>query len=352
MDPLVPLQNLILTNTTKIYSFSILIVVLLILSAFFSASETALTCCNRVRMKVKAENGSKSAKLVMKLLSMYDKSLITLLIGNNIVNVSSSAVATVIFLLVFNNNKNLASTISTVVMTLLVLFFGEVIPKNMAKEKADKFSLFCCYPLFFFHVIFFPVMLIFHGLLLLVKKIFKFDDTKNTMTEDEFQGIVETVEEEGGIDEEESDIIQAAVDFGDITVKSVLTPIDQVVAIDVKKMSKRELIEYIKNVEYSRIPVYDGSLDNIVGILHVRKCLKNIMNTKSFSIKSAISEPFFVLDNCKLDDMIDIFKLQKKHLAIVKDANEKNIGIVSMEDVIEELVGELEDDATPQGGAK
>lgn len=352
MDPLVPLQSLILTNTTKIYGFTALIVVLIILSAFFSASETALTCCNRVRMKVKAENGSKSAKLVMKLLGMYDKSLITLLIGNNIVNVSSSAIATVVFLIVFNNNKNLASTISTIVMTLLVLFFGEVIPKNMAKEKADKFVLFCCYPLFFFHIIFFPLMLIFNGLLLLVKKIFKMDENKTTMTEDEFQGIVETVEEEGGIDEEESDIIQAAVDFGDITVKSVLTPIDKVVAIDVKKMAKRELIEYIKNVEYSRIPVYDGTIDNIIGILHIRKCLKNIMNTKSFSIKSAISEPFFVLDNCKLDDMIDIFKLQKKHLAIVKDANEKNIGIVSMEDVLEELVGELEDGTSLVGGAK
>lgn len=352
MDPLVPLPNLFLMNFSKVYGFSALIVILIIFSGFFSASETALTCCNRVRIKVKAENGSKSAKLAMKLFAMYDRSIITLLIGNNIVNILASSLATIVFLTLFNGNDSLASTISTIVMTLLVLFFGEVIPKNMAKEKADKFILFCCYPLMFFHIIFFPIMIILNFLLKGFKKIFKIDDSQVTMTEDEFQGIVETVEEEGGIDEEESDIIQAAVEFGDITVKDVLTPIEKVVAIDIKKTSKRELMDYLKNIEFSRIPVYDGSLDNVIGIFHVRKFLKNVMKTKNFSIKAAISEPFFVEDSYKLDDMVDIFKQQKMHLAIVKDATGKMVGVVSLEDVLEELVGELEEDSPRLGGAK
>lgn len=352
MDPLVPLPNINLTNLTKVYSFSALIVVLVIFSAFFSASETALTCCNRVRIKVKAENGSKSARLAMKLINMYDRSIITLLIGNNIVNILASSLATIVFLVIFRGNDSLASTISTIVMTLLILFFGEVIPKNMAKEKADKFILFSCYPLMFFHILFFPIMFILNLLLKAIKKIFKVDDSQNTMTEDEFQGIVETVEEEGGIDEEESDIIQAAVDFGDITVKDVLTPFDKVVAIDIKKTSKRELMSYLKNIEFSRIPVYDGTIDNVIGIFHVRKFLKSVMKSKNFSIKAAISEPFFVQDNCKLDDMVDIFKQQKKHLAIVKNNDEKMVGVVTLEDVLEELVGELEDESPHKGGAK
>ena len=195
MDPLVPLPNINLTNLTKVYSFSALIVVLVIFSAFFSASETALTCCNRVRIKVKAENGSKAARLAMKLINMYDRSIITLLIGNNIVNILASSLATIVFLVIFRGNDSLASTISTIVMTLLILFFGEVIPKNMAKEKADKFILFSCYPLMLFHILFFPVMFILNLLLKAIKKIFKVDDSQSTMTEDEFQGIVETVED-------------------------------------------------------------------------------------------------------------------------------------------------------------
>lgn len=341
MDPLVPLsQVLSISNPSNFIGTLLIILVLIIFSAFFSATETAFSCCNRIRMKVKAEGGSKSAKLVMKVLDGYDRSLITLLIGNNIVNLTASSLATVVFMIVFNNNESLATTISTVVMTLLIFFFGESVPKNIAKRNPEKYSCIFVYPIVVLHVIFYPVMLIFYGITLLVKKIFHGDKEEAIMTEDEFQTIVGIVEEEGVIDEEESDIIQAAVDFGDITVKDVLTPIEKVFGIDIKKASRKELMNILRSTEFSRIPIYDGDIKNIIGIFHVRKFLKSYMKSKTYSPRSAISEPLIVRDTFKLDDMVDFFKEKKVHLAVVKNEQGETLGIVTMEDVLEELIGE------------
>lgn len=354
MDPLVPLSQ-ILSNvnsgdTTKIYIYLIIILICIIFSAFFSATETAMTCCNRVRLKVKAENGSKSSKLALKLIDMYDRSLIALLIGNNIVNIAASSLGTVIalFLLV---NEGLATTVSTVVMTIVIFLIGEVFPKNVAKTKPEKYLQVFSYPMIVLYVIFYPLTMILNFILWLVKKIFKVDTDQNTLTEDEFQGIIEIVEEEGVLDEEESDIIQAAVDFGDITVKDVLTPVKDIISIDVKTMSRKSIIEYLNNSEYSRIPVYEGNINNIVGVLHVRKFLKNAMKSRNFSVKTSISAPFFVQDDTKLDDMLDIFKKEKKHMAFVKNNDGHIVGLVTMEDVLEELIGE-QVEVNEQGGNK
>lgn len=354
MDPLVPLSQ-ILSNvnsgdTTKIYIYLIIILICIIFSAFFSATETAMTCCNRVRLKVKAENGSKSSKLALKLIDMYDRSLIALLIGNNIVNIAASSLGTVIalFLLV---NEGLATTVSTVVMTIVIFLIGEVFPKNVAKTKPEKYLQIFSYPMIVLYVIFYPLTMILNFILWLVKKIFKVDNDQNTLTEDEFQGIIEIVEEEGVLDEEESDIIQAAVDFGDITVKDVLTPVKDIISIDVKTMSRKAIIEYLNNSEYSRIPVYEGNINNIVGVLHVRKFLKNAMKSRNFSVKTSISAPFFVQDDTKLDDMLDIFKKEKKHMAFVKNNDGHIVGLVTMEDVLEELIGE-QVEVNEQGGNK
>lgn len=351
MDPLVPLSQTVITNSSKLAIYIVIIFVCVIWSAFFSATETALTCSNRVRIKVKAENGSKTAKLVLKFLDKYDRSLITLLIGNNIVNNIASSLATVVGIMILAN-EGLASVVSTIIMTLIVFIFGEVFPKNLAKNNPEKAISVFCYILVFFHIIFYPLMLVLNFILWSVKKLLHIEKSENIITEDEFQGIIETVEEEGGIDEEESDIIQAAVDFGDITVKDVLTPVEKVVAIDLKKTSRKELMKYLRDIEFSRIPVYDGNRNKIIGILHVRKFLKNAMKSRNFSVRAAITEAFFVSDSTKLDDMTEIFKKEKKHMALVKDNNNNIIGLVTMEDVLEELVGELKVKSPVVGGGK
>ncbi len=343
MDPLVPLFRILANNTTEINELIpniIIIIVFILFSGYFSMAETAFSCCNRIRMSVKAENGSKSAKLALKVLDRYDRSLITLLVGNNIVNLGASTLGTVVFLIIFNNNESLASIVSTAVLTLLIFFFGELIPKNIAKSYPDSVATILCYPLIMMYYVFYPITIIFYGITRLVQKMFKADQADNNMTEDEFQAIVETVEEEGGLDEEESDIIQAAVEFGDITVGDVLTPLENVYAIDIRKTSRKELMTFLKDTEFSRIPVYEGTKDNVVGILHVRKYLKNIMKTRNFLSRAAISEPLVVKGSSKLDDMLDFFKENKKHMAIVKNDEGKTIGIVTMEDVLEELIGE------------
>lgn len=351
MDPLVPLSQSVITNNSKLVIYIVIILVCVIWSAFFSATETALTCCNRVRIKVKAENGSKTAKLVLKFLDKYDHSLITLLIGNNIVNNIASSLATIVGIILLVN-EGLASIVSTIVMTIIIFIFGEVFPKNLAKSNPERAISFFCYILTFFHIIFYPLMLILNFILWGVKKLLRVEKSENIITEDEFQGIIETVEEEGVIDEEESDIIQAAVDFGDITVNDVLTPTEKMTAIDIRKTSRKELMKYLENIEFSRIPVYDGNRNKIIGILHVRKFLKNAMKSRNFSIRAAITEPFFVNDSTKLDDMIEIFKTEKKHMALVKDKDNNIIGLVTMEDVLEELVGELKVKSPNNGGEK
>lgn len=200
MDPLVPLSySSYLANTTNHLSLIWAIVVLLLGSAFFSAVETALTCCNRVRMKVKAEDGKKSAKLTLKILNRYDQSLISILIGNNIVNIVSSSLATLIALSLISD-EGVATMVSTVVMTIIVFMFGEIIPKNIAKANADKLAQILSYPLAVIYVIIYPIMQIFNFILWIFKKIFRIKENVNTLTEDEFKDIVVYGEEEGLID--------------------------------------------------------------------------------------------------------------------------------------------------------
>lgn len=338
MDPLSKILMINTIKTTNISFYVVIIIILILCSAFFSASETSITCCNKIRIKVKAEKGNKTAKAVLKVCDMYDRYLITLLIGNNIVNLFAASLATTLALSIFNSEV-LATTLATAIMTVLIFLFGEILPKNFAKSHSEGFAGFCCYILMGIYYLTYPLMMIFNFILWGFKKVFKLNDAENKITEDEFQGIVDAIEEEGRIDEEESDIIQAAVDFGDITVKDVLTPLNEVTSIDIKKIAKKELISYLQNVNFSRIPVYSNEMDNIVGILYVRKALKNIIKNKNFSIRSAIGEVLYLNQNLKIDEALEVFKEQKKHLAIVKDDNNHVVGLVTMEDVMNQLIG-------------
>lgn len=352
MDPLVPLSYFkILSNTTINYTLVGVVIVLIIFSAFFSSIETALTCANRVRLKVKAEDGSHSAKLALRLLNKYDQSLISLLIGNNIVNTLASSLTTVIVSALISDNTT-TIVVSTAIVTIVVFIFGETLPKTIAKANPDKLAQIFCYPMAFFYVITYPIMQIFNFILWIFKLCFKITDEDNTLTEEEFQDIIVNTEEEGIIDEEESDIIQAAVEFNDITVKDVYTPKDKIVSLDYSGLNKKELLKQINNIKYTRIPIYLFDKDNVIGILNTRKFLKAAMSTKKFSIKQALSEVIKVKDTSEISDVIDVLKAKKCHLALVTDADDKLVGLVTMEDILEELVGETINKELTKGGTK
>ncbi len=312
---------------------------LVIMSGFFSMSETAFAYCNRIKLKVKADDGNKSAKLALNIVENFDNSLITILIGNNIINILSSTIATVIGIFLFKENGTLVATVFT---TVVVLLFGEIIPKNIATVWSDKIALITCYPIYFFKIILFPLSIVYMGFLKLLNKIFKTDKKDPVITEDEFTDIIESIEEEGLIEEEESDIIQSAVDFGDITIKEIYTKLENVVAIDINS-SKDQITQTLLEENYSRIPVYSSKPDNIIGILHVRTYLKQVMTKKDYSIKKTLIKPFFVNVDSKIDDVFEEFRKKKMHIAIVVDNNKKVIGMVTMEDVLEELVGEIDE---------
>lgn len=360
MDPLVPMLyvNFISNQVKEPNYFLISVIILLILcGAFFSSVETALTCSNIALLKTKEDNGSKSAKLVLKILDKYDQSLITILIGNNVLRMVSSSVATIFAVSLLPHNEPLATTISVIVMTLVVFLFGETIPKNIAKANPEKMSQLFAYPLYAIYIVTYPIMQVFNFILWIFKKIFKMKEEDAAYSEDDFQGIVEDAQEEGVIDNEEKDIIQAAVEFNDITVKSVLTPKDKMVLLDYRKMSRAEILKSISEIKYTRIPVYQNNIDNIIGIFNVRKFVKLAINSKKFAFKTSMSEVINVNDNTPLDDMVKLFKEKKSHMAIVRNDNNELIGLVTMEDVLEELVGEsLKDkevsakELSPKGG--
>lgn len=355
MDPLVPLSCSFLINTTPDWSFittSIIIIIVLILaSAFFSAVETALTCCKKARLTVKADEGSKSAKLALKVLKHYDQSLISILVGNNIVNTLAEVLASVI---AFNllRDWSLASIISSIIMTILIFTFGEIFPKNIAKSNADKLVLVLCYPLFFFYIISYPIMQIFNFFLWLFKLMFKNKEDESAITEDEFQGIVEDMQEEDVIDDEEADIIQAAVDFNDTTVKNVFTPKAKIISLDYNKLSRSEILKSINGIPFSRIPIYINNPDKIIGILNVRRFLKLAMSSTKSALKQSISETIKVQDNTSLAEMLNLFKEKKSHMAMVYDNDNKLVGLVTMEDVLEELIGEAVVELPQVGGDK
>lgn len=323
--------------------YILLIILLLVASAFFSLTETAFAAMNQFRMKVKADEGSKPAKLVVKIHEKYDRTLIATLIGNNIVAILASVISTVLFLMLLRNygvSDEVISVIATVVTTLLFYLFGDTIPKLIAKALPDKAAMFSSYFIYGFSIILFPVIIIFQGVIWVVYKIFRFKE-KPTLTRDDFTNIVESIEEEGLIEENESDIIYASFDFVDTSVKEVLTPRAKMFAIDLQGLTHEKLNQYLLETNYSRIPIYRGNINNIVGILHVKTYLHKYLKNRDIAIESTLQKPYFVTTQIMMDEMIEGFKRSHTHIAIVRGSKDTVLGMVTMEDVLEELVGDI-----------
>ena len=323
--------------------YILLIILLLVASAFFSLTETAFAAMNQFRMKVKADEGSKPAKLVVKIHEKYDRTLIATLIGNNIVAILASVISTVLFLMllrIYGVSDEVISVIATVVTTLLFYLFGDTIPKLIAKALPDKAAMFSSYIIYGFSIILFPVIIIFQGVIWVVYKVFRFKE-KPTLTRDDFTNIVESIEEEGLIEENESDIIYASFDFVDTSVKEVLTPRAKMFAIDLQGLTHEKLNQYLLETNYSRIPIYRGNINNIVGILHVKTYLHKYLKNRDIAIESTLQKPYFVTTQIMMDEMIEGFKRSDAHIAIVRGSKDTVLGMVTMEDVLEELVGDI-----------
>ena len=333
---------------------SLLLIFLIIAGGFFSGAETALSFCNRIRMQVLADAGNKRAQRAVWILEQFDRAVVTLLIAINILHIIAAAEATVMAVEWMGNSGSL---VATVVMTLLVFFFSETIPKNIARANSDSFMLWSAMPIQLFMILLKPIAAVLTGLGDFAKKrLSRHAASQPSVTEDEFASLVSGAEEEGVIDHEESDIIKSAIDFGDIVAGEVMTRRENMVAIPVnidRETLKKRLIEN----KYSRFPVYDGTPDHIIGVARSVRCLWRLMGDKPFDLREYITRPYFVRPDMLISDVFEGMSGRRQHMAIVQDEAGHTLGMLTMEDILEEIVGEIydEDDsapkAVPKGGA-
>lgn len=317
--------------------------VLVVMSAFFSGSETAFSSLNKVKLKamMREDKSNKSIEKTLALAEKYDVVLSTVLIGNNIVNIASTSIATLFFTGVLGNNSDLGATVSTVVMTIVVLIFGEVSPKTLAKEKAEKLAIAVTPIISFFIIIFTPLNLFFKGWKCILNKIFK-TNSVSTVTEEELKTYVDEAHTGGEIDENESELIRSSIEFDDIDVGDILVPRVDVEAVD--KYAPLDEIERVFNsTNFSRLPVYIDDIDNIVGVIHQRD-FESARRRNLKSLRTVIKPVPMVSPDTKISKLLRILQKNKTHLAVVIDEFGGTEGIVTLEDILEELVGEIWDE--------
>lgn len=327
-------------STTQII-LSIVVVICILLSGYFSATETAFTAINKIRLRAKADDGDKGAKRVLKLADNYDRLLSTILIGNNIVNILASSLATLLFVQWVKNNESLATTLSTLVLTITVLIFGEVTPKTLAKEHPEGFARMSAPIIGALAYVLTPLNAFFWLWKKMLTKIFKHkEDT--TITDDELIIMVDEAEQEGGINEQESNLIKSAIEFTDLEAKDILIPRVDVVAVDCNAPFD-EIDKIFFDTRYSRLPVYKDSIDNIIGILHEKDFIKQRMDP-GFSLEKAAKPAIFVVSTTKISAVLQQLQKKKSHMAVVSGEFGETVGIITMEDILEELVGEIWDE--------
>ncbi len=318
----------------------ILLVILFMLSAFFSGSETAFISANRFRIKKLAEEGCRNAKIADKLLENPQKLITTVLIGNNLVNIAAASIATSLAIKAFGDY---GVGIATGVVTILILIFGEVIPKNIAIRNSERFALTAARFIYLCEKIFLPISLILTGITNFMLTRFGIPLRRPLLTEEEIKTIIEYGAKEGVIEKEEKEIIKSVFKFGDTDVKEIMVPRLDIVAIEADKTIK-EALDLILRTGHSKIPVYEGNIDNIIGMIYVKDVLNYIKEGKNPKVRDIVRKILFVPESKKLDDLLREMQESKIHMAIVVDEYGGVSGLVTLEDIIEEIVGEIEDE--------
>ena len=314
------------------------LVILVILSAFFSATETAFTSLNRIRLKSRADSGNKRAALTLRIAEDYDKLLSTNLIGNNIVNISASTVGTVLFTKLFLDYGPL---VSTVVLTVVILVFGEISPKSMAKENAEAFAMFAAPIMRVLMTVLAPVNYLFAQWKKLLSRIFRKSEEEG-ITEEELITMVDQAENEGGLDQHEGQLIRSAIEFNDLEVEEILTPrVDIVAAEDTATMD--EIAAIFAENGYSRLPIYHDTIDNIIGVIH-EKDFHAARYHGQEAVSAIVSNVLYTTGSTKISDLLRILQRAKAHMVIVVDEYGGTEGLCTLEDIVEELVGEIWDE--------
>lgn len=317
----------------------IIIIILVFLSAFFSAAETAFTSANRIRLKYMHEEGSKGAGCALKVIEKYDKCLTTILVGNNIVNIGTSSLATLLCVNLFGDRGPVIATAAT---TIIVLIFGEITPKTIAKGNAEAMSIFFSRILSGLMFVLTPVSAVF---LLIQKGATRLFNKKSevTVTEQELMHIIDEIEDEGVLEAQESALVRNALEFDETTAEQIMQPRVNVVGVDLYD-SNEEIMELFKSEAYTRLPVYEKSLDHIVGVISYRDFTQKMMEDPHFSLSEIISDIMYIPSLMHISELLKRMQKEKEHIAVVVDQYGGTAGIVTMEDVLEELVGEIWDE--------
>lgn len=342
------LRNILLTEVIEfdlwVYVMVIaIILIFLIFSAFFSSTETALSTANTIRLRRLVEERKRGAQKAIILIENYDRTITSILIGNNLCNIGASTAAAFIFTNLILN-PSIASITSTIVMTLIVIIFSEILPKTYAKANPTKVMLRFSGLMWFFYKFFYPIAFIFMKLTALMKG--DAEGENHAVTGEELETIIDTMEDEGVFDEDHADIIQGAVSLGYKKVSEIMTPRVDTIAVEINDTPDDIYVLFLET-QYSRLPVYDTDKDNMVGILQIKDFLPALIQADdkdSISIKDLMIEPLYVSKQTKVDDLIKVMQDTKRHFAIVSDEYGGTSGIVTMEDALEELVGEIYDE--------
>ena len=315
------------------------LVLLVLCYSFFSACETAFSSLNKIKLKALANAGNRKAERTYALTEKFPKLLTTILVGNTVVNVVAASLATVLFTNLYRSN---GVAISSIVMTLVIMIVGEIIPKNIAKYVPEKFAMSVTWILNILVFLFTPITFIFNYLEKLMSRLFYVEN--DTYSTDELLTMVEEANEEGDMEDHEADLITNALEFNDLDVGEILTPRIDVIAIDVNEDSVEDIELMYRDSGFSRLPVYDDSLDNIIGVLHEKDFYYHLLYEKSTNIKEILQEVFYTSPHVKISSLLKQFQTSKSHMAVVVDEYGGTQGIITMEDILEELVGEIYDE--------
>lgn len=342
---MIPLTQLVLSATISTQTFIYLIifvVLLLVISAFFSASEMAFSTVNQIRMRKLADDNVRGARRALQIIETYDRTISSILVGNNLVNIANTTVCAYLFGMLIVN-PTLANILNTVIMTVIILIFGEILPKSVAKLNPEKTALKFSTPLYVAIKVMHVIVLPFNLLQKLMLKGIKDKNISPTVTEDELESIIDTMEEEGVLKSEDADLFMGVLEINEKTVYDIMTPRVDVIAININDSESIINQCFIDN-GYSRIPVYENDKDHMIGIINYKDYFKKYLAGEKIDIKELVSQTTYVAENMKVKELIRIMQKEKKHLAIVVDEHGGTSGIVTMEDALEEMVGEIYDE--------
>lgn len=339
----------------SVFGLTLLFFFFVIAGGFFGAAESGFSAMNKIRIRAKAEDGNRRAKRALYVEENFDRALTTLLIAINITHIAAAAIAAVVATRLFGTGRTV-ETLTTVVTTMIVFLFSEMIPKSFANDRSETMSLAAAGTVIFFMRLFSPLVAFFSllskGVSNLTEKIVKVEK-EPSITEDELYDIIDTIEEEGVVNEEQSDLLKSALDFSETYAKDVMTMRADICAVDVS-CSNKEILDLVKRTTHSRLPVFEGDLDHIVGTLQIRTFIREYRKDPAVDIRSLLIPPFCVSPNAKIDDLLSEMRQYKFYLAIVADEEGHTQGLITIEDFLEELVGEIwdEDDVVDKNFVK